>query len=130
MTSGRAGVLRRLTERLTRTETEIESDELRRESSSLGVRHIADVELRSLATVLGEVRSVTLRPRDDVPALDIELFDGTDTLHLVWLGRRRIAGINPGIMVQATGRVTKQRGVTTIFNPAYEIVVRPGQTHV
>src|SRR5262245_120920 len=128
MSSGRPGALRRLTTRLTRPSHELEAAELRKESSDLGVVHIGDVQLRTRVTVSGEVRSVTLRPRDETPALDVELWDGSDSLHLVWLGRRRIAGIVPGIKMQATGRVTKQRSVTTIFNPAYEIIHRSGAT--
>jgi RecG-like helicase len=123
------GVLRRLSDRLVSPAHELEAAELRRESEQLGVSHIRDVADRALATVSGEVRSVTLRPRDETPALDVELWDGSDSLHLIWLGRRRIAGIVPGIKIQATGRVTKQRKVVTIFNPAYEILGRVGQAH-
>ncbi|EWT01878.1 DNA-binding protein [Intrasporangium oryzae NRRL B-24470] len=129
MTDGRPGVLRRLTDRVTRTSDDLHSAELRRESRDLGVVHIGDLVLRSRATVRGEVRSVTLRPRVDVPALDVELWDGTGTLHLVWLGRRRIVGIAPGVAIQATGRATRQRHAITMFNPAYEIIGRPGQSH-
>jgi RecG-like helicase len=129
VSSAKPGVLRRLSDRLTSPSHELEAAELRRESDTLGVIHIGDVSQRSHATVCGEVRSVTLRPRDETPALDVELWDGSDSLHLVWLGRRRIAGIVPGIKLQATGRVTKQRKTTTIFNPAYEILGRVGQTH-
>ena len=42
---------------------------------------------------------MSLRPRVDVPALDVELWDGSDALHLVWLGRRSIPGIAPLYMV-------------------------------
>lgn len=129
MSSGRAGGLRRLTQRLTRTEAEFHSAELRRDSRDLGLVHIDEVKPRSRATVSGEVRSVTLRPRVEVPALDVELWDGTDTMHLIWLGRRRILGITPGIRIQATGRVTQQRQVMTMFNPAYEILGRSGPTN-
>jgi hypothetical protein len=123
------GVLRRLSDRLTSPSHELEAAELRRESEDLGVIHSGDVSQRTLVTVSGEVRSVTLRPRHETPALDVELWDGSDSLHLIWLGRRRIAGIVPGIKLQATGRVTKQRKLTTIFNPAYEILGRVGQAH-
>lgn len=119
-------MLRRLSDRLTSPLHELEAAELRRESEDLGVIHIGDVSQRTLVTVCGEVRSVTLRPRHETPALDVELWDGSDSLHLIWLGRRRIAGIVPGIKLQATGRVTKQRKLTTIFNPAYEILGRVG----
>ena len=123
------GALRRLSERLTRTSHEIEAAELARESSDLGVVHIAAAPLRTRVTICGEVRSVTLRPREETPALDVEVWDGTESLHLGWLGRRRIAGIVPGIKVQATGRITTRRKVATMFNPAYEIVGRAGQPH-
>lgn len=127
--STKQGVLRRLSDRLTSPSHELEAAELRREAEDLGVIHIGDVSQRTLVTVCGEVRSVTLRPRHETPALDVELWDGSDSLHLIWLGRRRIAGIVPGIKLQATGRVTKQRKLTTIFNPAYEILGRVGQAH-
>ena len=38
-----------------------------------------------------------------------------------WAGRT-IGGIEPGVFLRATGRVTSVRGTPTIFNPAYEIV--------
>jgi hypothetical protein len=79
-------------------------------------------------TVVGEVRTMSLRPQVDVPALDVELWDGSDGLHLVWLGRRSIPGISPGIRLRATGRVTLQRRTVTIFNPAYEVIGRVGET--
>jgi len=126
--SVRGGTLRRLAD-LVRPSHELEAAELRQESTDVGVIHIVDARLRSRATVRGEIRSVTLRPRDETPALDAELWDGTASLHLVWLGRRRIAGIVPGIQLEATGRVTRQRSVTTMFNPVYEIIRKPGSSH-
>ena len=130
MSSGHPGALRRLTDRLTRSSHEIEAAELRQESSDLdGVVHIGKAPQRTTVTVCGQVRSVTLRPREETPALDVEVWDGSDSLHLVWLGRRRIAGIVPGIKIQATGRITTRRKVLTMFNPAYEIVGRTGQPH-
>ena len=47
-------------------------------------------------------------------------------LHLVWLGRREIAGIAPGVQLRASGRVSYYRGIPTIFNPFYEIVPKNG----
>ncbi len=126
MTDRRPHGLRRLTSRLTQSSGDLDSHALRAETRGVGLVSIADLELRTLVTVRGEVRSVTLRPRVDVPALDVEIWDGTGALHLIWLGRRRIAGIVPGTKLQATGRVTQQRHLTIIFNPAYEIVPRTG----
>ena len=49
----------------------------------------------------GTLRTVTLRPRAGVPALVAELYDGSGTINLVWLGRRQIPGIEPGRAVIA-----------------------------
>ena len=57
-----------------------------------------------------------------VPVLVAELFDGERSVNLVWVGRRRIAGIEPGVFLVAEGRIAKVKGVPTIFNPNYQIV--------
>jgi RecG-like helicase len=129
MPSGRPNVLRRLVDRVTRTTEDLHSDSLRQASTEQGAVHVGALVPRSRATVVGEVRSVTLRPRAEVPALVVELWDGSDALHLIWLGRRRIPGVVPGIRLQATGRVSRHRTMTTIYNPAYEILGRLEGSH-
>ena len=116
------GLLSRLTTRLASTESELEDQELQEDTSRLGGTPIAELADRSDASVCGAVRSVTLRPRVNVPALVVELYDGSKTLNLIWLGRRRIGGIVPGTYLTAHGRVTYKHGIPTIFNPAYEIM--------
>ena len=66
-----------------------------------------------------------MRPRSNTPALVVEVYDGSQSLNLVWLGRRQIRGIEPGAYLRATGRVCLREGVPTIFNPAYELRPRP-----
>jgi RecG-like helicase len=119
--------LGRLGERLTKSVGQIEADELQEDAARLGCTRMCDLQDRSEATVSGTVRAVTLRPRVNVPALVVDLYDGTRTINLVWLGRRTIAGIVPGTYLRANGRVTYSRGTPTIFNPAYEIV--PPRAH-
>jgi hypothetical protein len=51
-----------------------------------------------------------------------ELFDGTDSVMLVWLGQRRIAGIESGCTLRVHGRVGNlENGSKAIYNPHYEI---------
>ncbi len=119
--SAKPGAISRLTSHLASTESELEDRELKEDTWRLGVTPIAELKDRSQASVCGAVRSVTLRPRVNVPALVVELYDGSKTLNLIWLGRRRIAGIVPGTSLTAHGRVTYKHGIPTIFNPAYEI---------
>lgn len=114
--------LSRLGERLTKSVTQLEADELQQDSARMGCTKMCDLQDRQEAIVSGTVRAVTLRPRVNVPALVIDLYDGSRTINLVWLGRRTIGGIEPGTYLRARGRVTYTRGTPTIFNPAYEIV--------
>lgn len=83
------------------------------------VRELRQGESRQ---VVGRIRSVVYTPSETVPTLEAKLFDGTDTLELVWLGRRRIAGIEPGRRVVARGRVGEYDGRLAIYNPWYELL--------
>lgn len=114
--------LARLGERFTKSVTQLEADELQEDAARLGCTMMSDLRDREQATVSGTVRAVTLRPRVNVPALVVDLYDGSRTINLVWLGRRTIGGIEPGTYLRAHGRVTYTRGIPTIFNPSYEIV--------
>jgi RecG-like helicase len=122
-----SGLLHRLAARLTRSQAELDAGELQADADRLGGTPIADLVDRQTASVCGSVRSVTLRPRVNVPALVAELYDGSQRLNLVWLGRREIKGIEPGTYLTVRGRVTFQRGVPTMFNPAYDI--KPARGH-
>lgn len=83
---------------------------------------IADAPERTPVTLRGTLRTVTLRPRGGVPALEAELYDGTGTLTIIWLGRRRIAGIGPGRSLEVTGRIGTDNGISVLYNPKYELL--------
>jgi hypothetical protein len=118
---GEFRLLSGVTGRRARSESELEAHELQEDTGRLGGTPIVDLVDRSEVNVCGAVRSVTLRPRTNVPALVAEIHDGSKTLNLIWLGRRRIAGVVPGTYLSAHGRVSHQHGIPTIFNPDYEI---------
>jgi len=90
----------------------------------LGGTPVVDLVPRHRATVCGTLRSVILRPRAGVPALEAELYDGTGSLSLVWLGRRQITGIEPGRRIRVNGMVSEVNGQHLIYNPGYELVPR------
>lgn len=125
MSTGSGGLLRRLGERLTKSTDELHADNLRAQARSRGTTAIDTLADRQVATVSGTIRCVSLRPQSTAPALVAELFDGSTTLVLIWLGRRKIRGIEPGASVQVTGRVCHREGRATIFNPAYDLLPRP-----
>lgn len=83
---------------------------------------IADAPDRQQVRLRGTLKTVTLRPRGGVPALEAELYDGSGVLTIVWLGRRRIAGIDPGRSLEVQGRVGQHAGERIIFNPRYELM--------
>jgi hypothetical protein len=95
--------------------------DLRRTYADTGELPIADAPDRERVRLHGTVRTVTLRPRGGVPALEAELFDGSDVLTLIWLGRRRISGIEPGRALQVEGRIGVQDKHRVMFNPRYEL---------
>ncbi len=47
-----------------------------------------------------------------------------ERLRVVWLGRRRIPGVDAGTELRLEGMVTIRDGLPTIFNPRYEILSR------
>lgn len=77
---------------------------------------------RDWVSVTGEVSSVTVRPKSATQAYVVDLDTGHETVRLVFLGRRRVLGVAPGLRVRVTGRVSVAKGHKVIFNPAYDIV--------
>jgi hypothetical protein len=113
--------LRRFFRRLASSKAELEAEELQKSTGVEGATPICDCRARGRVRVAGTLRTVTLRPRGGAPALEAELYDGTDVINLVWLGRRKIAGIEPGRRLRADGLVSIQDGRKVIFNPRYEL---------
>lgn len=101
---------------------EAEARDLRAAYDSGDVVRVADAPDRASVTLRGRLRTVTLRPRGGVPALEAELSDGSGVITVVWLGRRRIAGINPGRSLQVQGRIGVHDGVRIMYNPRYELI--------
>lgn len=117
----RRGRLRRVLSRITTPQEELDAEAEHADATTAGGEPIAVCGDRSAVTVSGTLRSVTLRPRAGIPALEADLWDGTAELTLVWLGRRRIAGITPGRKLVASGRVAFVDGRRVIYNPRYEL---------
>jgi hypothetical protein len=85
----------------------------------------------------GFVESVTFLPANQSPAFTVIVIDpdelrsggsigrGTEKrLRVVWLGRRRVPGIEAGTELRVEGMLTQSQGMPTIFNPRYEIISR------
>lgn len=115
------GRLRRALARLALDDDEIAAQELQDESEQHGATAVRACHKGEPVRVAGTLRTVTLRPLAGVPTLEAELYDGTGSVTLVWLGRRRIAGVEAGRRIVAHGRLTEHSGRPTIYNAAYEL---------
>jgi hypothetical protein len=82
---------------------------------------IAESGEREVVDVAGMLRTVTLRPHGTSLTMEADLWDGTGNVTLIWLGRREIAGIEPGRRIVVRGRLTNVRGGRAIYNPTYEL---------
>ena len=116
------GRLSTMLHRLTSPTKVLEDEELHEQAERAGGTPVCDLPDRRPGCVCGTVRTVTLRPRAGVPALEAELYDGTGTLTVVWLGRRQIPGIYAGRRLRVHGRVAQRDGRPAVFNPAYELL--------
>ena len=95
--------------------------ELRKDTRKAGLLPIKEAPDRERVVVQGTLRTVTLRPRGGVPALEAELYDGSGSISVIWLGRRRIGGIAPGRGIRVVGRIGVQEGQRVMYNPRYDL---------
>ena len=115
------GFVRRMVRRFTTDVSDLDAADLSAEAERAGCNRACDCTTGEAITVRGRLRSVEICPRDSVATLEAELFDGTDGVTLVWMGRRRIPGIEPGRTLRASGRVAVRDGRKVIYNPYYEL---------
>jgi hypothetical protein len=113
--------LGRALRRLTEDAAALDAEDLLDDVAGSGAKPVANCAHGQPVTVTGRLRSVVYTPRDTVPTVDAELYDGSGSVHLIWLGRSRIAGIEPGRALVARGRIADQAGLKVIFNPWYEL---------
>jgi hypothetical protein len=94
----------------------------------------------------GRIESVTYLPADQAPAFSAIVSDAEPDrslsgpagpgrapsgqarahgrLRVVWLGRRRVPGIEAGAELRLEGMLSRSEGLPTMFNPRYEILSR------
>jgi hypothetical protein len=113
--------LRRFIQRLTATEAELDAQELQRESANCGAVPAGQCLRGQIVSVSGRLRTVAYTPRTNLPTLEADLYDGSDVVTLVWLGRRQIVGIEPGRQLTVRGRIAIRDDRKVIYNPYYEL---------
>ena len=116
------GFVRRLTRRLSETPQRRDAEEPAGDDAAAGAQRAVDCQRGLEVTMVGELRTVEANAKGCAGGVRAELFDGTDTVTLVWLGQRRIPGIDCGRTLRVHGRLGMlENGSKAIYNPHYEI---------
>lgn len=114
--------LSRRLRRLTADPNQLDAEDLLAEvRKSAGCEPVSHCQRGKVVAVTGRLKSVVYLPEGSVPTLEAELYDGSGSVILVWLGRRQIAGIEPGRTLTARGRIAVNQGRGVIYNPWYEL---------
>ena len=121
MGSTGGGVLKRIMRRLTSDVEELDADDLSRDTELSGAQRACDCRCGEEVTMVGRLRSVEICPKDAAASLEAELFDGTEGVTLIWVGRRRIPGIEAGRRIKVRGRMAVRNGRKVLYNPYYEL---------
>lgn len=114
--------LRRLVRRLVAGDQQLEAERLRQSAVRSGSTLVTQCQRGQMVRLTGRLRTVVYRPRTNLPTLEAELYDGSGTVNLVWLGRRRIVGVEPGRALTVRGRLAVRDGRRVIYNPYYELL--------
>jgi hypothetical protein len=121
MGSSATGYFRRLSQRLTEDLAERDAEEMAETAEASGAVPASQCCRGDEVTMLGRLRSVDACTKASGAAMQAEFYDGTDTVTLVWIGRRKIPGIVPGRKLMVRGRVGERDGAKVIYNPYYEL---------
>ncbi len=113
---------RRALQRLTASDDERESEALQERAAREGAEPVVRCGDRQQVCVSGEVRSVRVDARGGSPVLEVEVYDGTGVLTVIFLGRRSVAALTAGRSLTVRGRITMTDGRRTMFNPAYDLL--------
>ncbi|MDN6658628.1 MAG: OB-fold nucleic acid binding domain-containing protein, partial [Acidipropionibacterium jensenii] len=113
---------RRVLYRVAASNDDLADDELRKESQNAGASTIANAQPRTRVRIQGRIEVLTLNPNGTNRWLEAELNDGTGSVHLVWMGRRRIPGLRAGRRLAVDGLIAIHDGQWTIYNPRYQLL--------
>lgn len=114
---------KQLARKLTADPLELDDEEIREEARALGADRAGDCSHGEVVTLVGELRSVSHGTKCLTTGVAAELFDGTDVVSLVWIGRARIPGLEVGRSISVRGRLgCSEDGKKVIYNPYYELL--------
>ena len=83
---------------------------------------IAGAPFRMRIRIAGEVARMRVVPRAGSPSLEVTVDDGSARALVVFTGRRRIGGIEPGRSLVVEGTAREVHGKPVLMNPAYTLL--------
>ena len=86
-----------------------------------GVIPIASVKWKQRVTIQGRIKIVQVGTSAG-KSLEAQVFDDSGGMRLLFFGRTRIPGIDPGSLVRVTGTVGEYKGHLALANPRYELL--------
>ena len=86
-----------------------------------GLTPIGSVAWHQRVTIEGRVKLVQVGTNAG-KSLEAQLFDDTGGVRLLFFGRTRIPGIEPGAVLRASGSVGEYKGHLALANPRYELI--------
>lgn len=118
-----------LTPDMTRTSTasargwnRADTERLMHETDGVSNRtRVSDLVWRERATVSGRVHAVRLSAVAQSPSLEVELWDETGGVILMFYGRRHIPGLKAGARLTALGTISERNGKLAMANPFYQL---------
>jgi RecG-like helicase len=96
--------------------------ELSEQAEIRGSTLIEEIDRGKPIQVTGVVKSATVRPNTQVPTYEVEVFDGSGSLTVIWQGRKHVTGVEPGTRIEVEGRITFISGKPCLHNPVYKIL--------
>ncbi len=114
--------LRNFVKKLTQPVDEFDREQLTSWSDAQGAVHMDEIPVRRPVFVAGAIHSVRIVPRAGAASLEAIVQDGHGSLTAVFLGRRKISGLEPGRRLMLEGVVADARGQRVMYNPLYTLV--------
>jgi hypothetical protein len=118
--------LRKLVDKFTKSVEDTDRENLAEYCDALGATHLDELPARVPVRFAGEINAVRIVPRAGADALEVTVSDGRGSVVLVFLGRRKIAGMSPGKRIMADGVVVARGPERLVYNPWYSFLPRKG----
>jgi len=115
-------VLDRLRRTLGRTTDDLHAESLQRRFGADDATPIGSASERGFTRVRGEVAGLQVVPRAGAPSLEVTVDDGSGRAVVVFTGRTRVGGLDPGRPVEVDGMARRERGRLVFLNPEYRLL--------